>query len=245
MPTTIIAECATGHGGDLDIAADMVRAAADSGATYVKFQTYDLAKLNPTDPQREWLTQAHLDRRDHEYLIRLCEQVGIKFLSTPFDAGSLALLRELGLTTFKIACSESGSDWWEQKDGEAWFISYPWGHVEPRKGRATFHGSVMYTMERSHTKLTAIPLYPTPLEAVGRATMLAGWSDHCEGIAACQAALAQGVTVLEAHLTLGSRGRRGRWDKSPDQLRQLRDFADACETMRSGVSATFRRRWSA
>ena len=227
----LIAECATGHGGDLDIAADMVRAAADSGADWVKFQTYDLAKLNPGDPQKDWLTQAHLDKADHEFLIRLCEQVGIQFLSTPFDADSLQMLRDLGLTTFKIASSESGNGWYRrQGEDERWFVSLPWG-----KGPS--HQSWV-------TTLTAIPLYPTPPECVGQAELRDGWSDHTVGIEACQMALACGATVIEAHLTLGhGRGRQTAWDKSPREFRQVRDFADACDTMRSGVSTTFRRRW--
>ena len=232
----LIAEAATGHGGDLDIAADMVRAAADSGADWVKFQTYDLAKLNPSDPQKDWLTQAHLDKSDHEFLIRLCEQVGIKFLSTPFDAGSLQMLRDLGLSAFKIASTESGKGWWGKRDGERWFVSFPWG-----RGGDPIWGGTPGT-----TQLTAIPLYPTPLEVVGHATLLEGYSCHAEGIAVCQWALARGATVIEAHLALGKgRGRQTTFDKLPHEFRQVRDFADACETMRSGVSTTFRRRWSA
>jgi sialic acid synthase SpsE len=243
--TTIIAEAATGHGGDLDIAADMVRAAADSGADWVKFQTYDLAKLNPQDPQADWLKQAHLDKADHELLMRTCEQVGIQFLSAPFDAGSLQMLRELGLTTFKVASSESDSTWWSQfygpKSGEYWFVSFPWGVVPSRfQEYGTQHPWL-----KQMTKLTAVPLYPTPPECVGKATMLDGWSDHTVGLEACQMALAQGATVIEAHLTLPGKSRQMPWDKTPEQFRQLRAFADTCETMRSGVSTQFRRRWSA
>jgi sialic acid synthase SpsE len=243
--TELICECATGHGGDLDIAADMVRAAADSGATYVKFQTYDLTKLNPQDPQAAWLKQAHLDRADHEFLIKLCGQVGIQFLSTPFCADSLAMLRDLGLTTFKVASSESGNGWFDMRVGEHWIRSWPWGIAPRGMAGTTSLGTLTHEGYVKHTHLAAIPLYPTPLEAVGRATLLDGWSDHCEGIAACQWALAQGATVIEAHLTLPGKSRQMPWDKTPEQFRQLRDFADKCETMRSGVSTQFRRRWSA
>ena len=243
MMIEIVCECATGHGGDLDIAADMVRAAADSGADWVKFQTYDLAKLNPSDPQKDWLTQAHLDKADHEFLIRLCDQVGIKFLSTPFDAGSLQMLRDLGLTTFKVASSEAHSTWWNPQAGEQWMVSWPWGDSPAGEVRVRLERNIGPAQYRA---LTAIPLYPTPLECVGQATLLDGWSDHTEGIAACQWALAQGACVIEAHLTLGhGRGRQTVWDKSPREFRQVRDFADSVETMRSGVGAVYRRRWSA
>jgi len=227
--TTIIAELATGHGGDVGLAADMIRAAAEAGCDYAKVQTYDLARLNPLDPQADWLRQSHLDRSAHETLIQVAQDAGIPFLSTPFDAGSLTMLRALGLRTFKMASSESVAGWWGRQKGEHWIVSYPWGLRPPDTPQVI-------------TALTAIPLYPTPFEAVGRATLLDGWSDHTEGLAACQWALAQGMRVLEAHLTIpGSRCTP--WDKTPAQFRALRTFADAVETMRSGVSTQFRARW--
>lgn len=239
--TEIIAECATGHGGDLDIAADMVRAAADSGADWVKFQTYDLAKLHPADPQAAWLTQAHLDKAAHERLMRVAAQAGIKFLSTPFDAGSLRMLHSLGLRTFKIASSESENEWWRlnAEDFQAeWLVSWPWGMKDWPDTAST----VFDWRPRIKAHLTAIPMYPTPLEVVGRATLLDGWSDHCEGIAACQWAIAQGAKMVEVHLTIpGARCKP--WDKRPHEIEQLRLFADACETMRSGVGRVFRERW--
>lgn len=233
MRTTIIAELATAHGGDLDIAADLIRAAADAGAEYAKVQTYSLEKLNPADPQYAWLTQAHLDQRAHEKLLTVCQQVGIQFLSTPFDAESLQLLRDLGLTTFKIASSESGNKWWHAQHNEHWMVSYPWGKDAPDP-------FIWW-----HQRLTAIPLYPTPLECVGQATLLDGWSDHTEGLSACQWALAQGVQLVEVHLCLEHKSRVTKFDKTPEDIRTLRKFADDCATMRSGVATRFRERWSA
>jgi N,N'-diacetyllegionaminate synthase len=236
--TILIAEAATTHGGDLSIAADLIAAAADAGADYVKFQTYSLERLNPRDPQADWLRQAHLDRAAHERLMEECVQRGIQFLSTPFCADSLQLLRDLGLTTFKIASSEAYSGWWAPTDGEQWFVSFPWGVMWP--------GTTAATVIAPHKALTAIPLYPTPLEAVGRAQLLSGWSDHTCGLDACLWALARGVEVLEVHITLGGgRGRQMPWDKLPADFTKLRQFAESIETIRSGVSQTYRERWSA
>jgi sialic acid synthase SpsE len=230
--TTIIAEIATNHGGDVELAADMIRAAADAGATYAKLQSYSLEALNPRDPQASWLRQAHLDRAAHERLIQVGKDVGIPVISTPFDAASLQMLRELGLTTFKIASSESGNLWWEPGLGETWFVSFPWGKpcgLGARNRYITAH-------------LTAIPLYPTPLEAVGRATLLDGWSDHVVGTDACYWALAHGAKVLEVHLTI-NKGRVCQWDKLPEEIEALRRFSDSMETVRSGVATRFRERW--
>lgn len=233
---TIIAELSTNHGGDVDLACDMVKAAADAGATYAKIQTYDLSRLNPSDPQKDWLTRAHLDEAAHVRVMAACEQAGIMFLSTPFDAGSLAMLRRLGVKEFKIASSESGNRWWEPELSERWFVSYPWGVK-------TIHLTHDNYLSPHYVALTAIPLYPTPLEAVSRAPLLRGWSDHTMGLSACRWAIVQGAEAIEAHLCLPGRGRESVWDKTPEQFRQLRDFADDCATMTSGVATKFRNRW--
>ena len=229
---TIVCELSTNHGGDVDLACDMVRAASDAGADYAKIQSYSLARLHGADPQRDWLTQAHLDEAAHERIRRACEDAGIAFLSTPFDEDSLAMLRRMGVKTFKIASSEAGNPWWYKQDGETWFVSWPWGRKPEHSAQADID-------------IAAIPLYPTPLECVSRAHMRQGWSDHGMGLSACLMQIAHGVQLVEAHLSLDGRGRTCVWDKSPAEFRQLRDFADACATMRSGVSTVYRRRWSA
>ena len=243
MRTRLIAELATAHGGDVRLAQDMVRAAAEAGADVVKIQSYAKASINPSDPQAAWLMQSHLSRAAHETLMETCRWANVDFLSTPFDAESLRMLRELGQTSFKMASTESGNSWWESQPGERWFVSYPWGAVPPsRPSRHTCQGVPVPHDDRACVRLTAIPLYPTPLEAVGRATLLDGWSDHGDGISACLWAIAQGVKVVEVHVTIpGARSKP--WDKSMEQLRHLREFSEACATMTSGIGQTFRDRW--
>lgn len=233
MRAQIICELASGHGGDMSIAEDMIRAAADSGADYAKIQSYTLAKLNPKDPQYDWLVQSHLNKAEHERLMRVCEQVGVKFLSTPFDVDALYALRRMGQLAFKAASTTCTAAWWFREHHETWFVSYPWGVVPRGDDKDALY------------RLTAIPLYPTQLECVTRATLLDGWSDHCQGIAACQWALAKGAKVIEAHLCLPGVSRQMPFDKTPQEFRQLREFAEACATMTTGVSETFRNRWSA
>jgi N,N'-diacetyllegionaminate synthase len=233
MRALIVAELATAHGGDIELAADMIRAAADAGADLVKLQSYSLARLNPADAQREWLIQSHLDESAHVRLLEVGQQCGVEIFSTPFDADSLAMLRRLGLTRFKVASSESGNDWWLPAKGETWIVSWPWGGG--RRDVTRINGY----------DLTAIPLYPTPLEAVGRATLLDGWSDHTVGLSACYWALAQGIQMLEVHLALAGRSRVMPFDKSPAEIRALRQFAEDVCTMKTGVSQRFRDRWSA
>ena len=150
--TELIAELATAHGGNVALAEDMIAAAADSGAHTVKFQHFTLSKLNPADPQREWLEQSHLDEKATERLMRACQREGVQFLSTPFDFEALKMLGRLGVTRCKMASSEAASPWW-QGTGYTYVVSYPWRHVIPT-GNANVEA-----------RLIAIPLYPTPLEA--------------------------------------------------------------------------------
>ena len=235
MRTTLVAELATAHGGDLQLAEDMISAACDAGADLVKLQSYSVSRLNPADPQRDWLTKSHLDEAATERLLNHGRKIGIEVFSTPFDPDSLAMLRKLGLKRFKIASCESANNWWKPilMSEEQWIVSYAWGQLPASEPPYWY------------TKLSAIPLYPTPLECVQRATLLDGYSDHCEGIAACYWALAQGVKMLEVHMALAGRSRVTLFDKSPTEIRMLRRFSEDCETMRSGVAEKFRTRWSA
>jgi N,N'-diacetyllegionaminate synthase len=230
----LIAELSTNHGGDVGLAEAMLVQAAEAGADYVKTQAYSLARLNPNDPQAACLEQSHLDEQAHARLMKAAAQAGVQYLSTPFDADALKMLRGLKLTRFKIASSEARGGWWMPNEGEHWFVSQPWGCERVRD----INGRIKYN-------LTAIPLYPTPLECVSRAVLLDGYSDHCIGLSACEYAIARGAQAIEVHFKIQGKGRNCVWDKSAEDIKRLRDFANDVQTMTSGVATTFRNRWSA
>lgn len=103
----IIAEAGVNHNGSLDLARDLIDAAADAGANAVKFQTfkadklvsrmaakagYQIANTGVIESQHEMIRKLELSDADHVILIQHCEAKGIEFLSTPFDLDSLELL---------------------------------------------------------------------------------------------------------------------------------------------------------
>lgn len=103
----IIAEAGVNHNGSLDLAKQLVDAAAGAGADAVKFQTFRASTLVTADAQKaayqkitsgadesqfEMLKRLELDANAHFQLVDHCKERGIQFLSTPFDLDSIDLL---------------------------------------------------------------------------------------------------------------------------------------------------------
>lgn len=118
----IIAEAGVNHNGCIKNAYRLIDSAKQAGADAVKFQSYktdmlatkNLAKAeyqanNTGDngSQYDMLKQYELSPDDHVKLYDHCQNVGIDFLSTPFDAFSADLLiDELGLNRVKISSGD-------------------------------------------------------------------------------------------------------------------------------------------
>lgn len=113
----IIAEAGVNHNGSLELALQLVDAAADSGADAVKFQTfkaerlatataakadYQVANTREDGSQLAMLKMLELEPAHHTILVERCKQRGIRFMSTAFDAESLAFLGTLGMPALKL-----------------------------------------------------------------------------------------------------------------------------------------------
>lgn len=121
-PIVLIAEAGVNHNGDLSRAFDLVDAAADAGADYIKFQTfsakvmvaksaalaaYQETQIGGAKSQLDMLLELELDEAAHHALIEKCSARGIGFLSTPFDLVSLSLLTDiLSQKTLKIGSGD-------------------------------------------------------------------------------------------------------------------------------------------
>jgi N-acetylneuraminate synthase len=117
----IIAEAGVNHNGQRDLAFALIDAAVEAGADAVKFQTFKAAKLatksapkamyqkingNATESQLAMLKKLELPREWHFDLQAYAKERRIEFLSTAFDADSLAFLVQLNLPLFKISSGE-------------------------------------------------------------------------------------------------------------------------------------------
>lgn len=116
-----IAEMSANHGNDLNLALEIVEAAAKAGADCLKIQTYTADTLTLDcdneyfrikgglwDGQRlyDLYTDASMPWEWHEPIQAKCKEVGLDFLSTPFDTTAVDLLVGLGCDTLKIASFE-------------------------------------------------------------------------------------------------------------------------------------------
>ncbi|MBF0368820.1 MAG: N-acetylneuraminate synthase [Magnetococcales bacterium] len=115
----LIAEAGVNHNGCLDTALALVDAAQQAGADAVKFQTFKAENLvtttapkaryqtettDPGESQLAMLKALELDHGAHLKLATHCWELGIAFLSTPFDVSSLGfLVDDLKLESLKLS----------------------------------------------------------------------------------------------------------------------------------------------
>ena len=228
MKTLIIAEAGVNHNGDLEMARRLVEVAAQSGADFVKFQTFKADRLvtrqaakadyqrkltAKDESQYDMIHRLELTPYMHVELIEHCRRQGIRFLSTGFDIESLDLLAGLGIPILKIPSGEITNLPYLQHIGR---MGKP---VILSTGMANMAeiGAALDVLEQAGTLRQQITVlhcnteYPTPMRDVNLRAMQSirdaygvqvGYSDHTAGIEVSIAAVALGATVIEKHFTL-------------------------------------------
>lgn len=230
-PTIVIAEAGVNHGGEVDVALQLVDAAAKSGADYIKFQTfssenlvvrtagkaaYQVMNSAEDESQYEMLSRLELSKSDHHELVERSRDVGIKFLSTGFDTASIDMLVSLGIEWLKIPSGEITNLPLLRHIGS---LSLP---ILLSTGMSTLvevEQAVGVLVESGARKEDMVVMhccseYPTPVDHVNLNAMLTignylgvnfGLSDHSLGLDIPFAASVMGAKVVEKHFTLDRR----------------------------------------
>ena len=226
MTTKIIAEAGVNHNGSIELAKQMIEEAARAGADYIKFQTFKPEKLvskyaqkadyqkkttGSQESQLQMLEKLALSYDDFVELKKYCEQIGIGFLSTPFDEDSIRFLDRLDM------------DFWKIPSGE--ITNYPYLVQIAQTGRDIVLSTGMCEMDEIADAMKVLEEngagnisllhcnteYPTPYEDVNLLAMnqmrevfnkQVGYSDHTVGIEVPIAAVALGAEIIEKHFTL-------------------------------------------
>ncbi len=226
MKSIIIAEAGVNHNGSLKLAKQMIDEATKAGADYIKFQTFKPEKLvskyaqkadyqkkttGNNESQLQMLEKLALSYDDFVELKKYCEQIGIGFLSTPFDEDSIRFLDSLDM------------DFWKIPSGE--ITNYPYLVQIAQTGRDIVLSTGMCEMDEIADAMKVLEEsgagnisllhcnteYPTPYEDVNLLAMKqmrtafkkqVGYSDHTVGIEVPIAAVALGAEIIEKHFTL-------------------------------------------
>ena len=115
----IIAEAGVNHGCDIELAKRLINEAKEGGADAIKFQTYKADTIASKDSPYYWDIEKEPTRSQHELfrkydkfwksefeiLKSYCDNIGIEFLSTPFDVESADFLNDL-MDVYKISSSD-------------------------------------------------------------------------------------------------------------------------------------------
>lgn len=222
----IIAEAGVNHNGDIILAKKMVDVAKETGADYIKFQTFipenlvskhakkaEYQKITTIsdESQLQMLRKLTLSGNEFIELADYCKSISIGFISTPFDIASVNFLRSFNM------------DFWKLPSGEITNLPYlvkiaktecpiilstgmsNLDEIDAALNVLKSNGAGKITLLHCNTQ------YPTPMEDVNLNAMLTlkdryqcdvGYSDHTPGIEVPIAAVALGATVIEKHFTL-------------------------------------------
>ena len=260
----IIAEAGVNHNGDFALAKKMIEKAKKAGADAVKFQTFRTEKLvsafapkaeyqmQTTDckeSQMNMLKKLELSYNDFASLSRYAKEIGIDFLSTPFENDSIDFLNTLDMPYWKIPSGE--------------ITNKPYLIRLSKTRRPIILSTGMSTMNEisdaldifaDYSKSDIILLhcnteYPTPYSDVNLLAMKTlgeafgvrfGYSDHTRGIEIPVAAAALGASVIEKHFTL-DHSMQGPDHKASLEPEQLSDMVSAIRNVECALGSSEKR----
>lgn len=251
-PPLVIAEIGINHGGDLQVAKDMVSMARDAGCECIKHQTHfvedemtDEAKqiFPPNADVSIWdvMAQCALSADDEIALKAHTESLGMIYLSTPFSRAAADFLNDIDVPAFKIGSGEADN--------------LPLIRHIARFGKPVIMSTGMQSINSvrasvqiledagiDYALLECTNLYPSPPEIVslqGVTDLKAafpnaqvGFSDHSIGPEMALASVALGATILERHYT-DTRYRKGPdviCSMDPSELKHLIDRSKEIHT---------------
>ena len=237
------------HNQSLDRALAIVEAAAKAGAHAVKLQTYtadtmtlDIAEREffINDPDSLWkgrslyelYKEAYTPWEWHKPIFDRCRELGLIYLSTPFDETAVDFLEELNVPCYKIASFENADIPLIRKvaaTGKPMIIS---------TGMATIAelDETVRTARKAGCRdlllLKCTSSYPATPENTNILTIphmaklfdcQVGLSDHTMGIGSAVASVALGATMIEKHFTLSRADGAvdSAFSMEPDEMRTL------------------------
>lgn len=222
MSVFVIAEAGANHNRSIEQAFTLIGIAKAAGADAVKFQTYSSETLySKNTPDfagykniNKLIENIQLPREWQKDLKQYCDEVGIEFMSTPFDESAVDQLVSLGVKRLKIAGFESTDPRFVRmvaSSGLPIIVSAGIGNnIDSIQNIIEW-----VSLEQASPDITVLHCnnaYPTPDNDINLnridsiiaryPNIKVGLSDHTEGVLAPSLAVAKGATCIEKHYTI-------------------------------------------
>lgn len=243
----IIAEMSGNHGGNLSKALDIVHAASEARADCLKIQTYTPDTITINCHSDYFLVKGGLWDKKNLYdlyseaftpwewtlpIKEECQNLGLDFLSTPFDFSSVDFLEDVGIDFYKIASPE--------------IIDLPLIEYVAKKMKPIFLSTGMATEEEISDAVNTIRAtgnndfyllqccsqYPADFANMNlsllkdmqqRFSCKTGLSDHSFGSLGPVTATTLGASVIEKHLCLSRKDKSAdsKFSMEPDEFKKM------------------------
>lgn len=223
----VIAEAGVNHNGSLELARKLAIAAKESGADYVKYQTFVPSLVaSESAPvtvyqsragfsgQQAMLSRFVLSEEEHQSLKKHCGDIGIGFSSTGHDLESAEYLENLGQDFVKVGSGDLTN--WQLLEKVAAYektllLSTGASSWEDVMATVKFLEGLNFSIQDDLILLQCTSAYPAPSDEANVRVLSryrehfgckVGYSDHTQTSEAVLAAIALGAVVIEKHLTL-------------------------------------------
>lgn len=218
----LIAEIGINHNGDIDIAKKLIQNAKNCGFDAVKFQkrtieivydkkTLDIPRESPWGTTtREQKFGLEFEKREYDEIDNYCKEINIEWFASAWDIQSIKFLDNYNLKYNKIA--------------SAMIIDQNFLNEIAKRNKHTFISTGMSTKNDidnavsifkknncSFELMHCVSTYPMKTEDANLTTINqlkkeyncnVGYSGHESGVAISLAAVLQGISSLERHITL-------------------------------------------
>lgn len=242
-PTFIIAEAGVNHGGDIEIAKQLIDVAVAAGVNAVKFQYFKTKNLilsnvskaiyqqkttGKQETQFEMLQKLEITQKQNIILADYCKANNIMFLTTPFDEESLEELDFFDLPAYKVASTDTSNLLFLRKiaaknkpvllsTGMTYFseIERALEEILPINQEVIlFQCTSNYPVKNTEVNLRVLNTFAK------RFNIITAFSDHTEGIGASPYAVAAGAKIVEKHFTLDklAKGPDHKTSLNPEEL---------------------------
>lgn len=248
----VIAEVNSSHGGSIDVAKQMIDAAASAGCDCVKFQSWTAESLYSDSYYRDnpiakrFVKKFSMREEELRNLAGYCREKGIGFSSTPYSEAEVDFLVEIGVPFIKIASMElNNPDFlrYIAKKEIPLVLSTGMGELEEIKRAVQV---IQDAGNQNLILLHCISIYPAKEETICLNNILGlrenfpdcpiGFSDHTEEDEVAIGAVALGAAVIEKHLTL-DKAKIGMDNQMAMEPIQLKELVRKCHLVHKSLGA--------